>query len=183
MAKVLFLTSHLGSGHDILFNLLCENPRIEGYKTGFLYEYPLTINSLLAYPHKQRNTAAVYMDELLYNHSLSTKKLYGVCKFIYFIRQPIYSLNIGLRPDMAVDYYCFRLRRMCEMARKSGGVLVTWEDLASGRKNDILQEYLNLRQGLGRVECKLDQNFVGIESKRAEKAFEKYLCFLKSVLS
>ena len=68
--------------------------------------------------------AKVFYDELCFNHQLRSRSLYQACHYIYVVREPAVSLPLivgeGYTDIMALNYYCFRLRRLCEMAQKKG---------------------------------------------------------------
>jgi hypothetical protein len=187
MKKVLFLTSHLKSGSDVLYHILDQNPRVQGFRSGFPYYDMPTILALTQQRHKLDNQAAIYMDELLYNFWLQTKDAYKHCKFIYVIRPPEQTLNELVRiykPQAACNYYCYRLRRMCEMAKRTpGAVLLTWEDIETGRGLPLVERYLGLKQPLEMMPMKkgASTNLVPLELVRhADVAFNRYYHFLRS---
>ena len=154
MKKILFVCSHSYSGSGGLFDALNRHPRIQGYHLAARspYSHPLNFLTLTEQPHKLDNRSAIYADELLYNQQLSTKAAYKECKFVYVVREPEPVLNflVGndrIKPSFAVRYYTYRLRRLCEMAKRTpGAVLLTWDDLAVGRGLNLIEEYLGLRQ-------------------------------------
>ena len=85
------------------------------------------------------------MDELLYNHVFCLKESYPKCQFIYVIREPEPVLKLmvseGKSLKFAVRHYAYRLRRLCEMARRTpGAVLLTWEDLRTGRGIPLVEK-------------------------------------------
>ena len=75
MQKVLFIITHLGSGSFELFNSLIKVPSIDGFKMDISYRHPDDLKLLTKNIHKKNDASAIYMDELLYNHSLLSKKL------------------------------------------------------------------------------------------------------------
>lgn len=189
MKKVCFITSHLMSGSSALFDALEDNPRVQGFKSGGPYPDMPSIIDLASRRHKLNNQAAVYMDELLFNFSLQTKAAYKFCKFVYVLRPPEPTLNDlaarGLyQPQFAVNYYCHRLRRMCEMAKRTpGAVFLTWDDLATGRGLPLVQDYLNLKEPLALAPMKkrASADLIPYELLRhAESAFNRYFHYLTS---
>ena len=152
MKKVCFIVSHLGSGHEDLVRVLNRNPRCEIHKSDAKYESPISMDWMFLRGHKCRDNSAVYGDTLLYNMQLSCSNLYSACKFIYLIRPARASLNMirnRYSESSAASYYRFRLRRICEMARKTpDAVLVTWDDLAKGRAFPVIEDYLGLNKQL-----------------------------------
>ena len=125
MKTTLFITSHLFSGSDLLVNSLNENPRVQIWTTGSMYSHPSNLEYLHLLDHKMDNTAAIYGDHLLYDVSLTNKVFYDFCKFIYFIRpaRSVISelLLTGRKLPYAIRYYCFRLRKICEMEKRTPG--------------------------------------------------------------
>jgi hypothetical protein len=194
MKKVCFIVSHLGSGSSDLIDILNGNPKCTIQNSSVKYSGPSDLEWLFASPHKCRDSSAIYGDHLLYNSSLSSKNLYERCKFIYFIRPARASLNeismmkgeTGLEGRFAARYYCFRLRRICEMARKTiGSLLLTWDDLASGKAFPSIEEYLGLKTQL-RAEHRhfslhtideFDEKLVS----ECEDAYERYYYYITNL--
>ena len=197
MKKIVFVVSHLYSGSTALCMAMDLHPRIQigNLIQGRDYTHPMHLIELSEQPHKFPNRAAIYLEELLYNHQFCVRAAYGVCKFIYVVREPESVLNfmMGLggvkNPEFASRAYLFRLRRMCEMAKRSGGVLLTFEDLMEGRVERV-PEYLGLKVALPYDVTML----AGYQRKfsstlcpypmltKAQDTYEKYLYFLKKHL-
>ena len=146
MKGVLFLASHLGSGSDHLFRTLASLPRIEGIRTGMSYDHYDKIESLVANPHKYNKSNAIWMDELLYNHSFTCKHLLPYLKFVFVLREPAGSLAQmvaeGWSLEEASRYYRYRLVGLCEYAVRSRGLVLTHD-----RMGDVgrLAGYLALK--------------------------------------
>lgn len=186
-----FIVSHLGSGSGDLIEILNKNPKCVIQSSNFQYENPLDLNWLFKVGHKCRDSSAIYGDHLLFNISLTSKKFYEFCKFIYVIRPPRSSLNSFVRQanlgaEESSRYYRFRLRRMCEMAKRTpGAVLATWDDLAKGSAFSIIEEYLELKKPLKPEH----QHFVAehndyIEGKlisQCDDAYERYYYYLSKL--
>jgi hypothetical protein len=88
-----------------------------------------------------------------------------------------------------VRYYCFRLQRMCEMAKRTpGAVLLTWDDMISGLGFDVIERYIGLKQPLENDVGAFESIKEGIKNdlipfdllQYAEQAFERYFSFLKN---
>lgn len=156
MKKVCFVVSHLGSGSLDLIDILNKNPRCSIQNSDYSYESPDDLKWLFSINHKCRDSSAIYGDHLIYNMSFSCKKLYDYCKFIYLIRPARATLNeiITLekpkyQPDYAARYYSYRLRRICEMAKRTkDSILITWDDLTKGTAFPLIEEYLGLKEQL-----------------------------------
>lgn len=193
MKKVLFLVSHLGSGSDQIYNQLCENIVIQGYQNKNIHKYSnmMDIMYLTESKHKLKTTSRIYMDHLLYNFQFSCKEAYKYCKFIYFIGDPIKTINYLVKDKIylkkqAVLYYLYRVRRICEMAKRSSDfVFLTPSLLRDQNKLNDLQKFLNLKE---EIEFKFeDYIYKGKEilsfqeEELLDKSYEKYLFFLNKI--
>ena len=191
MKTVLFLTTHLGSGASGLINILNVNPRIEMFCPQNSYSHPTDLDPLVARPHKLSNTAAIYGEYLWFNAQLSCKSLYTICKFIYVIREAKSSIGElmsthGYSTKRAALYYAFRLRRICEMAKRTpGAVCLTWNDMESGDGLPLIEQYLRLKIPLEHrpeffVSKAVDDLPHEIES-RSQDCYERHLYFLRNL--
>lgn len=193
MKKVCFVVSHLGSGSNDLVDVLNGNPRCEIHNSSVRYSSPEDLEWLFAHPHKCRDSSAVYGDHLLFNSSLSCKVLYDFCRFIYVIRPARASLNetstiadSSLDGRFAARYYSFRLRRICEMARKTPhSLLLTWDDLASGKAFPALEEHLGLKTQLKaehhHFRACLKDDFEERLISECQDAYERYYYYLDKI--
>jgi|GEM_PF-6906722 len=189
MNPVLFVTSHLCSGADGLISILNINPRIEMLCPQIVYEHPTDLEPLIEQQHKLSNTAAIYGDYLWYNSQFSCKALYKLCKFVYVIREAKSSINEITEHyrhsiDMVPAYYAFRLRRICEMAKRTpGAVLLTWNDLATGKGLPLIEEYLRLKTPLiHHAELFTHSELDDVPNEIIEKSqecYERHLYFLR----
>lgn len=188
MKKVCFIISHHGSGSFDLVNILNQNPKCDINSSQYSYDNPQDLNWMFLKNHKCRDNSAVYGDHLLYNMSFSCKKLYNYCKFIYVIRPPRASLNemisMNYQQEYAARYYRYRLRRICEMAKKTpDSVLVTWEDLVKGSFS-VIENLLGLKEKL----YSKNHHFITKETNsfkeslvsECEDAYERYYYYLKN---
>lgn len=152
MKRVLFITSHFCSGSDTLFDALSTHPRIEGYHTNSSYESVSDLIKLTNLDHKLSNSSAVYMDELLVNHSIASKTLYHSCNYVFVIRRPREVLNeivatMGYSFQSALSYYVLRLNRLASISRQARKqALITAEDLEAGIGGDRIASLLSLRE-------------------------------------
>ena len=185
------------SGSSALYHAMDNNSRIQGFTTGRPNEYPsfLSIYGLTLQDHKCDSRAAVYMDELLYNHQMCLKEALPLCRFIYVVRSPETTLNMlvsnnKMKPSFAVRYYTYRLRRICEMAKRTpGAILYTFEDLKVGRGLDLLTDYLQLRhpvewhsEYLQTYDRSFSTELLGTTLRSAASdTYERYLYFLRSL--
>ncbi len=189
MKKVCFIVSHLGSGSNHLVDILNKNPRCDIQNSSVTYKSPEDLNWLFSKPHKCRDRSAVYGDHILFNQSFSCKNIYEICKFIYIIRSARNSLNeisknSSLKDEFAANYYRFRLRRICEMARKTPNLLFfTWEEIISGSSFQEIENYLGLKEKLTKLDftSNLKDSFDEKLILDCEDAYERYYYYLKSL--
>jgi len=193
MKKVCFIVSHLGSGSDDLVRIINDNPACTIYNSQNRYDSPESLNWMFSSPHKRRDNSAIYGDHLLYNPSMSHKSFFNFCKFIYVIRPARPSLNSIISTqgkiyseNYAANYYRFRLRRICEMARKTPRALfLSWDDLASGRAFSTIEEYLGLNDPIkvSHEDFVADYSDSVRESivKESQDAYERYYYYLNNI--
>lgn len=191
MKKVCFIVSHLGSSSADLVHILNGNPRCHFYSTNAQYDGPEALEWMFKRTHKCRDSSAVYGDHLLFNMSLSSKKFYEFCKFIYVIRparatfgEMAYERNYT--EERALRHYSFRLRRICEMARRTPeAVLATWDDLAKGSAFGTIEKYLGLNVPLetdGRHFSRVDKDLFSEQTiEKGQDAYERYFYYLSSL--
>jgi len=203
MKKIVFVCSHVYSGSSQLCDAMDANPRMQVYGREFEYGLPngsvygsgFDLLRLTDNKHKISNSASIYVDELLQNYQLSTSDAYPACKFVYVVREPGPVLNymqakFRTRPDYASRYYLFRMRRICEMAKRTpGAVLLTFDDLRDGRGMELLKDYLCLKHEIAwdpsmltPVRMRLNQASIEPEAlAQVEEGWERYLYFLRSL--
>jgi hypothetical protein len=186
MKKVLYVASHMCSGSSNLVEILNENSRVQIHKSDLFYNHPTVLSHLYELGHKWETTASVYGDHLLNNTSFSCKELYPLCKFIYFIRRPEETLGEVIASDprytweTAARHYCFRLRRICEMAAKTpGAVFLTRDDIGKGL--EIIDDYLNLKDPLVLKDYPENKSEYVPSNilESCEQSYEKHLYFIK----
>lgn len=194
MKKIALICSHDYSGSSQLYDAMTENPRIHGCRGDKTYANMEDFYWLSQNEHKIRNNAGVFIDELLSNMQLRTKEAYGLCKFVYVVRSPEQVINYmvvrkNIRADYAARAYLFRIRRLCEMAKRTpGAVLLTYDDLREGRGIDLIEEHLCLKEpikwrpaSLAPVSMRLSPaNFAPEALAQVEEGWERYLYFLKN---
>lgn len=190
MKKVCFLVTHLGSGFEDLSRVLNRNLRCEFHNSGSQYDSPEALEWMTSRTHKCMDNSAVFGDVLLFNMQLSCKTLYNTCRFIYLIRPARASLNeimaskvYDYTENSAAMYYRYRLRRICEIAKRTpDAVLATWDDLAKGRTFPIIEQYLGLKKQLNTEY----EDFINDESDsfsehlitECQDAYERYYYYL-----
>lgn len=181
------------SGSGQLCDVLDENPRVQHFRFASWRPYSMdAVIDLTWQKHKLDSSAAVYLDELTRNHELQTKNVYSWCKFVYVVRPARPTINLLVarklfKPLPAVRYYCYRLQRMCEMAKRTGGVLLTWDDMVTDRGLPLVEEYLGLKQklevpNLSEVKGTSDVLVPYSLSELAEESHERHLSRMRERL-
>lgn len=190
MKKVVFIVSHLCSGSDNLIEILNQNSRIKIQNSDILYDHPTALDHLFDMGHKVDNTAAIYGDHLLFNSSFSCKRLCDFCKFIYLVKRPDSTIGEivaghSYTEENAGKYYCFRLRRICEMIYKTPGpiVFLTWDDIEAGGFDQI-EEYLNLKEPLvPKPESSRVYKDVSLDIlTKCENSYERHLYYVRQLI-
>lgn len=188
MKKVCFVVSHLGSGSGSLVAALNAHPQCQIHESGTRYDSPATLRWLFRAGHRCRDASAVYGDHLLFNASMSSRDLYRACLPVIVVRPARGSLNDimahGYTPEGASAYYRFRLRRICELAKRSERpLLLTWDDLAKDRSLRIIEDYLGLRKPM-------QTPVLGPEAKEScperivdecQRAYDRYYYYLSNL--
>lgn len=155
--KHAFIITHFGSGGTLLCRILNESYKIHCIgRTNVWYNHPNMIDRarmIIDDNLKSRiDYNDWYVDKLTNNFDFLCKSLYQSCKFIYMIRSPQVPLatlvSRGYLPQYAENYYLFRLRRICEMAAHTGGILLTYEDLISKSAFPLLKSFFGLKSHL-----------------------------------
>jgi hypothetical protein len=188
MKNVLFIISHFGSGSHDLVKVMNRNPIITIETSHGAYYHPDDMNWMFAKKHKWPTASAIYGDHLLLNANFACKSLLTCCKFIYVVRSAKSALN-NMREysqENAASYYCFRLTRICELARCTpGAVLLTWDDLTSGTGFSLIEEYLDLNTQLEpTLEEFTEEDIENVPLEyvqRGQDAYERYLFYLKQL--
>ena len=190
MKRVVFVITHLCSGSPRLIEALNSSDRVHIHTTHNMYFHPEDLNALTDLPHKCRTAAAIYGDQLFYNISFQCKRLYDWCDFIYLIRGGKDTLlelavNEPYNDLTSYRYYCYRLRRVYEMAKRTPkATLITWNDLKTGEALPELEDFLCLKKKLPRFEIERSPFRTDIDPKlinKAQDCFEYYLYKLKTL--
>lgn len=138
----------------------------------------------------ERKYVTTLIDELVYNHSC-TEVMYRMCKFIYVVREADQSIkclveHCGYQPLQAVRYYCFRLRRLCEMAKQTSGLLLTADDVATGRFVEPVKELLGFKKPLLKSESEIISSNINVSQELidyAQKRYEAHFAYLRHHLN
>lgn len=177
MKRIVLLLSHLGADSKVLYSVLNTHPQIDGFNYK-IYDNIEVLENLTSNNHKLDNSSAIFLDRLLFNHQISDKKVYSLCKFIIFIRgqESISEIikNEGVNVGSALRYYSYRLRRLAEISTQTDCLLFTWENLKDKNFKSI-ESFLSLNSSL-------KMNYSLRESKeinkKAKDRYEFYLRFI-----
>lgn len=175
MKRILFINSHLGSSAHHLMGALSRNKRIQNFKGYAPFNHPDDLKKLTDKRHKCDNAAAIYMHGLWNNSEWVRKPCRKVSQFIHIIREPRATLSIvSGEPQDVLNGYCFRLRGIYEMVKRTPNSLVFDEskiDLEAIQKMldiDPIEWQPNARQDVFPEDlCKI-----------AEEAYERYFKLL-----
>lgn len=192
MNTTLFVASHLGAGYQELAAYLNQHPRIEIYDIKGTYESMQDVEKLLNVPHKTNSVSSIYGDTLLYNYQFAFPSLFQWSKFIYLIREPKDSINNILNIDnspytelKAFRYYAYRLRRICEIAKRTpGAVVLTWRDLLEDKAKNLISDYLQIDCPSLEIRSSGEspEDLLSYEMfQKSQECYERHLYYLKSL--
>lgn len=190
MKKVVFLMSHVGSGSNALYALLASHQRIMGIENENVYDNQSSLIAAANRKHKLNNASRMYLDHILYNFQYSLKPDPWI-KMVFLVREPEGSIDymvnrkIFKRPE-AKRYYLYRLRRMCELAKRNpNSLFLTYSRLREGKGLIELRDYLDLKDDLS-----FSQEFMVPSGKNClqlpeyeslSSAYEKYIYYVGKV--
>lgn len=191
LKRVLISVTHLASGSLPLMGLLNTNPRVQFIQTNpIINNYP-DLKATLNMPHKMNSVAAMFALDINYNYQLSSSVYLPHAHYLFVIRPPDQVLNVltsnGLYGhDQAANYYCFRLRRMCEIAKRvKHGMLLTYEEIIRGDHVEHLTDFLTLRESVLHSSENFDHLTMSKNTFKKETlewcrdCYERHLFFLK----
>ena len=195
MKKIVIINSHMYSGSTLLYESMCNHSLIQGYNEKRTYFTTFDLLELNRFSHKIKGKSAIYLREVLSNQYLSTKMDYSKVLFIHIIRRPIDTLNfliseVKMSPSYALRHYCFRLRRICEIAKRtSNSIFLNYEDLKKPKTLSFLESILGLKtkidflpSSLRKIEKEWKSNFVPFEGiKSAEDCYERHFYYLSQL--
>lgn len=191
MKKIVFINSHFYSGGDVLYQTLCANSWIQGYKKTKGENYYLSnldLLNLTKNKHKKANKLAIYLDEILQNQILNPRLDFSKCLVIGMIRRPRETLNLmvqesKIKPIFAIRYYAYRLKRICQIAKNSPNcLLLTYDNLKEEKGFDLIESILRLKEKskfkkelLGPLNKRFSKDLLPFEMiKDMEDCYEKY---------
>lgn len=141
--KYIFLHSHYGSPYETLANSLKKSPGVWSGRTKTTYSHPTDLIRL----EKIDRHSVKFVDTILENQEIQSSS----------IEKSVLNIFLMGNPGGTEDYLRFRLRRMYEIWRRNGGIVIGpglngWEELENifGIKidkfelnsNQIIDKYL-----------------------------------------
>jgi hypothetical protein len=185
--KILFINSHFYSGGIELYSSLSENSYIQGCRTykQRVYSNNHDLFQLLNHHHKRNDNKAIYLDEIYFNYALSPKMDLSKCYFIHLIRSPecLNYFKEKINPTFILRKYLYRLRRICEVAKKTpNAIFLTYNDLKKQESMDLIKDFLSLEDTpiLNIKENNFQKDLFSYNlMKEAEDGYERYFAFMK----
>lgn len=181
MKRASILFSHIGAGSDVVFNALCSHPNIDGFKTGSVYDHYESFVELTSFHHKNENACSIWMDEVLHNFQFTCKSMLRHIYPVFVIREPRGSLTEimgqGYDAIRAANYYCYRLRGLCEYAGRVKPFVIVYDEMnLSG-----IESYFEIKGSIQKPVPKIfsTPNVPSEVLKECEMCFEKHLGHFK----
>jgi hypothetical protein len=176
--------------NNVLVDTLNTNKRIQKIDLQ-LYKDMSNFFSLGSIRIGYKKNPHIYMDSLYYNHQFSFAPLLNFSKFIYLVNKPrlvMPSLVESNRysPESCLNYYCFRLRKIYEMIRKTPGqnfkVFFDEEFILPDTYKKI-QEFLDLKEefSIRKENSVADFNVSNTILEKANECYEKYRFKIKEL--
>lgn len=180
--------THLGSRSNNLVELLQVNDRIQFNKSKINFDSYSSLEKLTSIKHKKNDLSAIYGAVLNFNENVSNKFIFNVSKLIYFISNPLVDFSI-IENEYGVDggirYFCYRLRRIYEIAYYYGGFFLTYNDLLEKKSLNNLEDYLLLKNKLINNTIQTeheDKNNLNLNQRKyLLDTYEKYFFKLKNL--
>ena len=155
-----------------------------------VYFDPTSLTFLQTEASKFRPHARLFVDKIVLNHEVASDNYLKLCDYIFMIREPESTLNWLVTSgkfksvDTALRYYCFRLRRLCEMAKKTPRrVVVTWDELVDKSCLPELKKFLGMKELTSVYKPTTFKKVVdvGVISK-GQKCYDKHLQYLRAIV-
>ena len=191
----MFSVTHLGSGSLQLLSLLNRNPRVQFVQSQPVIQNYIDLRALIDVPHKLNSIAALYAVDINFNYQLGSKYLIPHADYLFVVRQPEPVLNLlvesGLYDSLtAATYYCYRLRRICEIAKRvKSGMLLTFDEIRNGDHIEPLKRFVSLKEDISHEPAVFEK--LKPVSKNINKetldwcsdCYERHLFFLRNIQS
>lgn len=144
MKRLLFLSSHVGSGSDQIASSLDATERVQVES-----RIPDSVHSLANFDakHKCRNIAGIFCFHLLWNHEINSKNVYSWGDHIFVVRSPETTLshlaNMGWGEDRCRSYLAMRYDRLYSMAsRCRRAIFIDPEKISN--ENNLISKFIGI---------------------------------------
>lgn len=173
--------------------LLNHNPRVQFVQSSPVIQNYTDLKVLTSAPHKLNSVAAMFAFDLNFNYQLGSKNIMQHAHYLFSVRQPEPVLNIlvsqvGYSEQGAAMYYCYRLRRICEIAKRvNHGMLLTYDNIQNGEYVVPIKSFLSLRDDVLYDynifnHLKTTSNTIKKDTLAwCQDCYERHLFFLKSL--
>lgn len=185
----IFLLTHLGSGASMLMDMLAGSRRVATIRQKsmyYQYDDPAKLESIVRPALEVRPLARTFVHKLNYNHTLACPAFLWAVDVMLMVRGPEGTLDhlVGRRrySEMAaLRYYTYRLRRLCEIARRvPAAVVVTWDGLLSRRAFDGIKQFVGVRELTSTYRDEPPERVVSDWAvDKARRAYDRYLAYLR----
>lgn len=180
MSELIFIISHLGSGSNIIYQKLNKCPSFKRVKNNILYKNSEEFCKL-------KLKKFTFFDHLLHDYQYSWKEGYNLAKFVYVICHPALAFQNSseiISPNDWGRYYCYRLRRICQMAKNTpNAILLNGVQVICGKKMQLLNDFLKTNIYFENY-LKPKQELLSIDNaKEIEESYERHLYFLKNTVN
>ena len=174
-------------------NLLDKNPRVQFIQAHVIIQNYMDIGAITSMSHKMNSVAAMFALELTANYQLGSKISLPHVHHLFVVRQPDPVLNFLVANGIynqtsAAMYYCYRLRRICEIAKRAKyGMLLTFDDIQSGAYTTPIKSFLGLKDDVSHIPAVFDHlksanNVIKKDILEwCRDCYERHLFFLRSL--
>jgi len=155
-----------------------------------VYADPTSLKIMQEEAARYRPHARLFVDRVVYNHEIISTNYFQMCDYIFLLREAEGTLNAivqsgRLKPEAALRYYVFRLRRLCEMAKKSPRrVVLTWDELVDKSCLPALKKFLGMKELPSTYRRQPELNLVDPALiLQGQKSYEKHLRYLRAIVA
>jgi hypothetical protein len=152
----------------------------------YQYDDPSKLEGVVTPVLTARPLARTFLHKADYNQTVSSPALYEAAGFLYVVREPAAALahlmGRGYGEHGAVRYYTYRLRRLCEMARRTpAGLVVTFEAVATRRADEAIKRFVGVKELPSTYRPAVPPVLSEAVTARPRAAYERYLTYLRQL--
>jgi hypothetical protein len=177
MNDLVLIVSHLGSGSDEFCSQLNANYKFKKVNKHIIWnnnEHFFNLKQLYFWDHIN------LYDHIVYDENYSWHDGYDLAKFIFILNTPTTSFSSSsfINEYNWARYYCYRLRRMKQMANKvKNGFFILGN---SFNNNDKLNEFLDTKNLVYNNFSNSSKRITNENKEWVDSCFEKNLLFFKN---